>query len=79
MKEAASNSERMPHLHHHVLQSVGVFALSVMLVGDVKGCNNAHCYQQSLHRRSSKFGNRCAQGRHLMRRPLLFKIADLLL
>jgi hypothetical protein len=46
--KAISNAERMPHLGYHVLQGVGVFALSVLLVGDVKGCNNAHCYQQSL-------------------------------
>jgi hypothetical protein len=55
--EAASNPKRMPHLDHHAQYGVGEFALSVLLVGDVKGGNNAGSYQQSLHQRSSASGN----------------------
>jgi hypothetical protein len=39
----------MPHLGHHALNGVCVFALGVLLVSDVKGRNNARSDQQSLH------------------------------
>jgi hypothetical protein len=47
----------MPHLVDHVLQGVSVFALSVMLVGDVKSCDNTGSYKKSLHRNSFEAGN----------------------
>jgi hypothetical protein len=45
----------MSYLGHHVLQGIGVFALSELLVGGVKGHNYADSYQQSLHQKSSEF------------------------
>jgi len=69
--EVTSNSERMSYLGHRVLQGIGVFALSELLVGGVKGHNNADSYQQSLHRRSSEFGIDAA--RPLTERPCSLK------
>jgi hypothetical protein len=61
----------MSYLGHHVLQGIGVFALSELLVGGVKGHNYADSYQQSLHQKSSEFEIDAA--RALTERPCSLK------
>jgi hypothetical protein len=38
--KVASNSKRMPHLSHHASNGAGVFALGVLLVGEVESAND---------------------------------------
>ncbi|WP_426441463.1 hypothetical protein [Bradyrhizobium genosp. P] len=63
----------MPHLDHHALDGVGVFALCVLLVSEVKGSNNACSYQQSLHEKFSKESMRFAEPAQLSLLPQLSK------